>query len=467
MSQTAPEPGRPDHAAEALAALARYPLLDALRLRRSRRFALGATLPAGGLKYTSKHPPHPLDATEEALLVFAAAGINGYCLADLPLDSGPEPESGGGNVMAALTGRTIASADAVHATTLFVINDEGTYMTRRPQDFAITEIDDLERLARAGRYAELWERGRIKIEEGRATIPREVPSVFPFNKWSTNRPGTTYFLPVCDLTAMYINVVLSAFDEQMGFYAVDERNTFKPAGVKRFAKSRGGTLHDDPDDGRVVPILGFEAIIIEFVLAEQAFMAHNLSLMEQAMGLGGWTHFATAADTAWLERLGFTMGSQRASQVLHAGFIKRTLMRLLGQDRPFPYAAGLTVDGTDLIKPYCPPYYPTMEAAVRAFLDTKRKAFFEAEVDGDAIGTWRDPRKVQASIPWFSDAAIEATIAYCTYIYETYGRFPAYFGPMRTTLAHQAHHLDLEFYDEHFGPNAYSETQARHFRDWH
>ena len=445
-----------DHLSE----LRRYPLLDALRLRRSRRFGIGATISGGGLQFESSAPPAPLSQEEEALLVSAAAGINGFCLADLPMNEG-------GNVMAALTGRTIASADAVHSTTLFVINDEATWMVRRPQDFDISDIDDLTRMAEEDDVSALWQRMRIKVRDGRTSIPREVPELFPFNRWSTNLPGTTYFLPVCDLTAMYINVVLSAFDEEMAFFLVDERNDFAPAGIGEFARSKGGALNDDPDSGKVVPILGMETTIVEFCLAEQAFMAHNLSLMEQAMGLGGWTHFATATDTIWMEKLGFTMGSHRVSQALNAGWLKRSLMRLLGKDRPIPYAEGLSVGGKNLIRPYCPPYYNDMESAVHGFLADKRKAYYEANVDGEAVGTWKNPRNVQDSIPWFTDAAIEATIRHCSYIYETYGRFPAYFGPMKTTLAHQAHHLDLDFYDTHFGDGAYTETQKRHFDLWH
>jgi len=452
---------------EGRAALREYPLLDAIRLRRSRRFAVGAELPGGGLKYKSRLPPAPLSAEEEALLAFAAAGINGFCLADLPMQSGDEPESGGGNVMAQLTGRTIASADAVHSTALFVINDELTAMMKRPQDFAISEIDDLKRLADAGALEEVYARSRVPIRPGRTSIPREVPSVFPFNKWSSNLAGTTYFLPVCDLTAMYINVILSCFDEEMAFMLVDERDDFSPAGVARFGQSKGGYLHDDPKSGRVVPVLGLETIIVEFVMAEQSFMAHNLSLMEQAMGLGGWTHFASASDVAWMQALGFEMGAQKASQALNAGFLKRLVMRLLGKDMDIPFALGLKADGADVLRPYCPPYYPTMEAAVRAFLAEKRAAVWEARVDPEAVGTWAHPERVQASIPWFSERAIQATIDYCTYLHATYGRFPAYFGPMRTTLAHQAHHLDLDFYDEHFGAGAYSPTQARHDALWH
>jgi hypothetical protein len=74
---------------------------------------------------------------------------------------------------------------------------------------------------------------------------------------------------------------------------------------------------------------------------------------------------------------------------------------------------------------------------------------------------------VQDQIPAFSDECIAATVAYCTYIYKTYGRFPAYFGPLRTTLAHQAHHLELDFYDKFYQPGAYTSTQAAHMEQWH
>src|SRR3954470_23613428 len=102
-------------------ALRSYPLLDAIRNRRSRRFALGAEMPGGGLAYKSTQSVVPLSTLEEAVLVFGAVGLTGFCLGELPFQSSA-PESGGGNVMASLRGRTIASADAVHTTILFVTN---------------------------------------------------------------------------------------------------------------------------------------------------------------------------------------------------------------------------------------------------------------------------------------------------------------------------------------------------------
>jgi hypothetical protein len=453
--------------AEALRKVLSYPLVESLLHRRSRRFSVGATMPGGGLAYKSPHQPFPLTTTEEALLAFAAAGVNGLCLGDVPYQPGDWPEAGGGNVMAALTGRTGASADAVHGTALFVINDEGTHLLKRPQDFSLGEIDELSRLAADKGFEEVYRRMRVRVRDGRTAVKKEVPFVFPFNKWSTNLPGSTYFLPVADLTGMYINVVLSAFDEQMTAFVLDERNSFRPAGIKKFGRSKGGRLHDAPEDGRVVSILGLEAVIVEFLLAEQAFMVHNLSLMEQAMGLGGWTHFATASEVSWFEALGFKLGSQRVSQILHAGFLTRLILKLLHRNNAIPHPLGLAVDGHDLIKPFCPPYYKTMEEAVRAYLTFKRENVVRAQLVSSYTGSWKDPKEVQEKIPNFSDECIAAAIAYCTYIYETYGRFPAYFGPLRTTLAHQAHHLELDFYDKFYQPGAYTHTQASHMEQWH
>ena len=444
-----------------------YPLVEALLHRRSRRFSLGARMPGGGLAYKSPHAPVPLTEAEEAMLAFAAAGVNGLCLGDVPYQPGDWNEAGGGNVMAAFTGRTGASADAVHGTALFVINDEGTHLLKRPQDFSLEDINGLARLALDKRFEEVYRRMRVRVRDGRAAVPKEVPHVFPFNKWSTNLPGSTYFLPVSDLTGMYINVAISAFDEQMASFVLDERNTFRPAGLKKFGKSKGGRLHDNPDDGRVVTILGLEAVIIEFLLAEQAFMLHNLSLMEQAMGLGGWTHFATASEVSWFEQLGFKLGSQTVSRMLRAGFFKRLILRLLRQDKPIPHPLGLSLEGHDLIKPWCPPYYKNMEEAVHAFLKFKRDNVVRAELSATFPGTWKSPKDVQGQIPGFTDECVDATVAYCTYVYETYGRFPAYFGPLRTTLAHQAHHLELDFYDQFYREGAYTSTQAEHMARWH
>jgi hypothetical protein len=60
-----------------------------------------------------------------------------------------------------------------------------------------------------------------------------------------------------------------------------------------------------------------------------------------------------------------------ASQYLGANRLISTTLRLLGRDQPVPYPLGLERDGEVLLKPYCPPYYPSMEAAVREFVARK------------------------------------------------------------------------------------------------
>ena len=53
--------------------LARYPLLDALIERRSRRFAKGLRLNGGPLAYSSKQAPRPLALEEQAALAMVSS----------------------------------------------------------------------------------------------------------------------------------------------------------------------------------------------------------------------------------------------------------------------------------------------------------------------------------------------------------------------------------------------------------
>jgi hypothetical protein len=94
-----------------------------------------------------------------------------------------------------------------------------------------------------------------------------------------------------------------------------------------------------------------------------------------------------------------------------------------------------------------------MGDAVRAFVETKfdGHGVFRA---ADAGGAWRDGNAVRAAIPAYSDEAVEAACAYCTYVYERYGRFPAACGPFRSTLAFQASCLDPDFYERFYVPEA-------------
>jgi hypothetical protein len=438
--------------------LAGYPLLDALRGRRSRRFGMGMKIPSGPFAYASRHEPLPLTEAEEAALAFAACGVTGYALADLSYGRGE-----GGGMLAGLLGRTVASPDAINTVSVFVTNDNATYLLKRPQDFEPAEIPTLVDLARRDELVELYRRSRIKTSEGRTAPPVEPTYNFNLNRWALYAPGSTYFLPVQETTAIYINVMLETFDEEMAVFVLDERANFRPAGISRFARSKGGHLNNDASSGRLATIQAIEASLAEGCAIEQGMVLQNLALMSQALGLGGYPNFA-AHPFGWFEALGFTMGGMPASRYLGANRLISATLRLLGRDRRIPFPLGLERDGEVLLKPYCPPYYPSMEVAVHDFV--RRKFGPQGVFRGAArVGGWRAPEAKATQIPAPSEAAIEATVAYCEYIYERYGRFPAYNAPFRTVLGHQATHVDADFYDRFYHQEALTEMQRHHQDD--
>jgi hypothetical protein len=132
-----------------------------------------------------------------------------------------------------------------------------------------------------------------------------------------------------------------------------------------------------------------------------------------------------------------------------------------------PTAVGLERNGEVLIEPFSPPYYRNMEEAVLAFVDYKYEQGKGTFRDGGSATGWREGARVQHGIPRYSDEAIAATIAYCEYVYERYGRFPTNGGPFRTVLAHQTHHLDPDFYERFYRRETLSQTQSQHQTWWH
>jgi len=216
-------------------------------------------------------------------MVFAACGITGHALADLCY-----ARDGGGGIMAGLVARTVASGDALQAVALTVINDEGAWLVRRPRELPLGEMANLIELGRRGEFSQLYRRCRVKIAGERPKTPVEPLFNINANRWSAHAPGSTIFLPVNDLTFMYVNGLLEILNEETGAFILDERNHFLPAGLGKFARSRGGHLENNPHLGRVATVRQVEQFVTEFVTAEQGMMLQNLGLMAQALGLGGF-----------------------------------------------------------------------------------------------------------------------------------------------------------------------------------
>lgn len=428
-----------------------YSLVSALKERRSRRFCLGMSMDGGPLSYESRFAPVPLSEKEEALMAFAACGVTGCALADLSYGS-----DCGGNIMAGLIGRTIASGDGIQAVSLILTNDSGTYLYRRPQDLTAQDLPALIDYAAKDDFIKATEGMRVRISKKRTVTRAEPIYNINANRWSVHAPGTSYYLPVNELTFMYINGLLEILNESTGLYVLDERAGFRPAGVAKFAKSKGGHLADNPAEGKVATISLIERLVTEFVTIEQGMMLQNLGLMAQTLGLGGFPNFANH-DFAWFEALGFTMERLAASKYLGVRGVPALAMKLLGRDSEVPLPIGLTRSGEPLLTCYTPPHFPSMRAAVEAVVQHKfgAKGVFRG---GAGPRPWKDPATAQG-VNEVSDRAIAATTAYCEYVWNRYGRFPALMPPFRTVLGFQAGHLDLEFYEKFYPPGAISETQ--------
>ena len=53
-----------------------------------------------------------------------------------------------------------------------------------------------------------------------------------------------------------------------------------------------------------------------------------------------------------------------------------------------------------------------------------------------------------------------------TYVFDTFGRFPATVPAVFLKTYLQAHRLDTEFYDTHFSAGGYLKSHAEHDRNW-
>lgn len=432
-----------------------YPLWTALKERRSRRVSIGMSVPGGPLKYASQKAPEPLSEVEQAILCFAGAGLTGPALNDWDWQPGR-----GGNVMAGLVGRTVSSSDAIQSVSLIVIDDSGAHLVRRPTELEVDEVRDLIMLGRDDRLVEYYRKCKVRIADSRCQPPVESPYNLTGNQWSLHASGTTYFLAVADTTFLYINVLLEMLNEEMAIFPVDDRRLYLPAGIGKYAKSRGGHLCDSPGEMRTFPVEFAERVIAETLALEVGMMMQNLGLTAQALGLSGFPHY-TSHDSAWFEALNFDMRSMPASKYFGMPRATRLALKARRQDPAISYPVGLTRDGTVLLRSYCPPNFDSMEDAVNAVVDLKfgPDGIYRGKIEQSG---WKNPDEVAPGLPQISEKAVAATVSYCSYLEARYGRFPAFLPPFHTTLGFQAGHLDIDFYDRFYDSSALSETHRSH-----
>ena len=415
-----------------------YPLFDALYGRRSRRFGLGFEMAEGPSKYKSPHAPLPLTEAEEALLVAAGVGFSGMALWD---QSRPMPYR-------SADGRTFPSTSRGRRTALFFTNDRGVYVID-PNAGSSGEIRKCSTRDGRARALDLYHHHRRIVQDHRLEIPRRAPPLCGHNLWNSNMPGSTLFMPVCDVSFSLIGLIAQFVDARLerfaatsgrGMNIVDDRFDFRPAGTEEWLDS--GFLDRD----NVLPLSHLERQACYFMFSEPAVICQNMFLATEAMGLGGW---------------------------MHCGILSREIFEALGFKAITPQrvpALSNPIGRDGIFEAYCPPYFASMDAAVDAVLAPllrPRSTPLTPDRPPGAVPYLISDAEHRAGAVEISAEGIACTKAVCNYIYDTYGRFPGTVDAMHLMWMMQVHHLDTDYYDRFYRPGAYGATHAAHMAAWH
>jgi hypothetical protein len=447
---------------QGLEALLSQPLLETIWKRRTHRVSRGMSVPAGTMSYRSAHRPMPLEELEEAVLI-ALTGCSGLTMPDRPFE---DPRDGK-PIMAkpnlTMAGRTAGSPDNAQGTHFFVINDSGTYYLRRLPPAPDLHFD-------APTLVERARQAKVRVLDHRLDVPegkRDFPAYLDSNRFLSNIPGTTVFLPVVDLSHQYINALMYLLTQPDGARPtiVDDRNLYRPAGVRKWMKN--GFLN--PDIKLPLGALGPMRTQIEADLLLQ-----NMMLVADGMGLGAWIH----ATIHPLIMLGDPKFSGTYGRMLGFDFVTPRFRPadVLRWQVPLPrYAAarshpvGLRSDGEHLIKAACPPNYPSMAEAVEAVVQAK---FGPGGVYTDTATftrIYKDDygRRYLAEASEYDQRVIDCARDICEYIHVTHGRFPAHADAVHVPgIWLQTHHVELEYYERFFA-NGTTLTHERHAMQWH
>jgi len=464
-----------------LASLLKYPLMQSLAERRTRRIAQGVSLLAGSLSHTSTNKPKPLTPLEEAILI-VSTGLTGPVMHDGPLKK-PDGRDELGSPFDHVIGKTASSPDNAHATSFFLINDSGIFLIKTPKD--------QDALALLGSLPPTWDQWSeadwlrvakavtVQVSDSRLEFPREFPYYLGWNKQTSNVPGTTVLFPVVDCTRQYINGLLTVLSEPDGQRPVfiDDWQPFVPQDAVEAAVWVGAqfgfpkTIPYQPIGGIKWVQNGFCNQNISAPLGmqrtlrtdyESFFLLQNLMLVAQAMGLGGWIHSSVFAP--WILK----KDPSQNWNGLGFRFVDPTVDWGADLWPPLPASQPNPVGIDGVLEGLCPPYCTT-DQAVDTFIQEK---YGPAGMYGDAAtfaAPYSDPafasQYLKMEVP-FSPQAIEYCKEVCRYQYEKYGRFPAFVDAFYVPgIWLQVSHLEIEYYQKFFKPTQFT-NQAAHAATW-
>lgn len=420
-----------------LAQLSQFPLLTAMFGRRSRRFGVGMTIPDGPLAYPSTHPPRPLTDLERTVLVLCGAGVSGWHLGMEHTANG-DPRAGC-NYPVRLTGRVAPTTAGIGTPELIVSDDAGTFITRF-RDLDPSRVRELQGAADLPELIRRVGAHCVRLAEGRVALPAAEPHIDAHNRWNVNQPGATLFIPIVDLTQQMLDLLAMLLAG--GVIPFDTARDRPCGDLEPFI--RAGLL----DEQKRLPIGDFEQSVLTTGAVELGLICQNIVLTLQAMGLGGWMF--TGVNPPSL------LGAFAADGVPGLGF-------RFARDPAWTQPNPVGLDG--IFEGLCPPYVPDMRAAVDRFVALKFGP--GGTYDPARPGPYRDNAGIKARIERYSPAMIAMLGEVATYIYDTFGKFPATIPSLYVRVYAQAQHIDLDYYDAVYGEDAVLETHRHHDALWH
>jgi hypothetical protein len=413
--------------------LLRFPLMEALIGRRSRRFCMGAEIPDGVFAFKSKQDPLPLSELEQLILLSSMGGVTGWHYAIMRHKKYAPYLS---NYCNSPSGRTFPSAAGFITSEIFCTDDSGTYFfpTRDfhpPLDIKDGKVD-LQAFIAAHKQ-------RIqKLSNKRLYTPREEPYMEGHNTWIANHEGSTLFIPIGDLAQHTLSGILYYTINHFPIY--DDIAKRKIPGIDKY--------ENIVDMKNPIPLTYLEQYSITELTTELSTSCYIGMLLLQAMGLGGWLYHGIDRHTV--------LGTTGDPNIPGLGFRYDT------DDRwSIPNPTGLP----RVFEGHCPPHYKNMREAIEAIV--KRKFGKDGVYNIETPGPWKDSAKVRSSANPITEKVKECAALQAQYIYDTYGKFPATIPSIFLLTYLQAQHIDLDFYDRFFKPGAYLPSHKNHMVNWH
>ncbi|WP_286829833.1 MULTISPECIES: hypothetical protein [Kordiimonas] len=410
-----------------------FPLIEAIHGRRSRRFALGASIPDGPFKYQSKHEAKPLSELEQMLLLTTVGGNTGWSNL-IPYNRFYLPNIP--NYAGASGGRTFPSAAGFHTSDIFYTDDNGVYYlpTRdMPSAKAIGENGETD----LNGYLEEHKKRIVKLADGRLNIPAAPEHMEMHNEWCANVPGSTFIIPVADLAQHHI--LNLCYLVQNGACIYDDTKGKQIPGLDRFKSL--------VDIGNPYPMSFVDQMSLTEVTVETSTACYSGALMLQALGLGGWMYQGVNPFSV--------LGASGDPAVPGLGFSYD-----LDDRWPLPNVTGLE----GVFEGHCPPHFPDMRAAVDSVID--RKFGKGGPFNKQTSGPYKNTEAARGSAAPVSEEFRQCVSVMAQYIYDEYGRFPASVPSIFTMMYLQAHKLDTDFYDHYHEAGGYLRTHANNKKNW-